>query len=395
MKFNSLCAKDLGNDFKHSPHNLPIYQTSAFEFSSHQESVATFNGEQKGFSYSRYNNPTIEKVAEKIAAMESHNLGIDAFAYLTNSGMSSIHAIVSSVCSNGDVILTQSNLYGGTIELFQKPVQRSGIETIFIDFNSIETVKEVIKSKKIKLIYLESPTNPTLDIVDLKRICDIAKDNNIVTVIDNTLNTPYNLQPFQFGIDYIIHSTTKYLSGHGHCIGGVIIGKESEVKTKIWENIKLLGLNPSPFDAWLLYNGMKTLALRMKVQCDNTRQVSEFLENHPKIRKVNSLYLPSFRHYELAKRLYKNGAGALISFEIINKLDALDNFFKNLKFCKIVPTLGDLDTILLHPASSSHLKVNKAIREKDGIGDNLIRISVGIEDVEDIIADLEAALEQV
>lgn len=393
MEFNSLCAKDLEKSFRYSPHNMPIYQTSAFEFETHDESVSVFNGDQKGFSYSRYNNPTTESVAEKIAALETHGIDIEAYAYLTNSGMSAITAIVNSLCSQGDIILTQNTLYGGTIELFQKPIMRSGIETIFTDFSSLENIRKIIsENPKIKLVYIESPTNPTLEIVDLKGITDLAKQYNIFTVTDNTLNTPYLLQPFKFGIDFIIHSTTKYLSGHGHSTGGVVVGKDKSFKKILWENIKLLGLNPSPFDSWLLYNGLKTLALRMKEQCTNAEIITRFLEEHQKVKRVNSLYLKSFRHAPLVQKQYKNGYGALLSFEIAAESNRISHFFNNLKFCKIVPTLGDLDTILLHPATSSHLKVDKEIREKNGINDNLIRISVGIEDVNDIINDLKNAL---
>lgn len=393
MEFNSLCAKDLEKSFGYNPHNLPIYQTSAFEFETHNESVAVFSGDRKGFSYSRYHNPTIEKVAEKISALETHGLETKAYAYLTNSGMSAINAIVTTLCSRGDVILTQSTLYGGTIELFEKPVSRSGIKTIFTDFTSLENIRKIIAdNNKIKLIYLESPTNPTLDLVDLREVVDLARSHSIYTVVDNTLNTPYLLQPFTFGVDFIIHSTTKYLSGHGFSIGGVVVGKDNQFKNTLWENIKLLGLNPSPFDSWLLYNGIKTLAIRMKEQCSNAEAVSYFLEKHPKVQRVNSLYLKSFRHFALAQKQYKNGFGALLSFEIKTTPNGINQFFDHLKFCKIVPTLGDLDTIVLHPASSSHLKVNKEIREKDGIVDNLVRISVGIENVNDIIADLEYAL---
>jgi methionine-gamma-lyase len=396
LHFDSLCAKDNSKELSHSPHNLPIYQTSAFTYDNHEESVAVFEGKKEGYVYSRYKNPTIDIAANKIAELESFHLKEGAFCYLTNTGMSAITAILYSLCKSGDTILTQKNLYGGTIELLQKPFLKNNITTEYNTFiSSTELIQSIENNPKIKVFYLESPTNPTLDLIDLERVAQIANKYNIKTIVDNTLNTPYLLQPLQWGIDYVIHSTTKFLSGHGNMIGGAILGKKGDLNESIiWENLKLLGLTPSPFDSWLLYNGIKTLAVRMERQSSNAALLSEYLNQHDKIASVNSLSLPNHSSFELAKKMYHNGFVALLSFTLKGPSENVGKFLNNLQFCSIVPTLGDLDTLVLHPATSSHLRVNKKQREESGITDNLIRISVGIENSKDIVEDIRQALQK-
>jgi methionine-gamma-lyase len=394
FRIDSLCAKDNGKEFRHAPHNLPIYQTSAFTYDNHEESVEVFEGRKTGYVYSRYKNPTIDMAAQKLADLESYPQKNAAFCYLTNTGMSAITGIIQSLCQQGDCILTQRNLYGGTIELLEKPFKRNHIQTVYNAFkNENEIIQALETNPSIKIIYLESPTNPTLDVIDLEMVAGIAKKYKIKTIVDNTLNTPYLLQPLQWGIDYVVHSTTKFLSGHGNMIGGAIVGNKGDVNEQlIWENIKLLGLTPSPFDSWLLYNGIKTLALRMEKQSANASLLSHYLQQHDKIEWVNSLSLSQHPSHALIHKMYTQGHVALLSFALKGDAKNVGKFLNALEFCSIVPTLGDLDTLVLHPATSSHLKVDKKQKEQSGITDNLIRISVGIENSKDIVEDIDQAL---
>jgi len=392
-KFGSLCVHELKDKRTTKPHQLPIYATSSFEFENINQGIDIFSGKAEGHVYGRYGNPTIEVVAEKIARLEAFDLDVEAHCILTSSGMSAISTLAMATLKNGDKILTQGNLYGGTTELFVKTLQPFGVETIMTDLKDLNQVESLIKNDpSIRMVYFETPANPSLACVDIEALADIAKRHNRLSAIDNTFCTPYLQQPFRFGVDFIIHSTTKYLNGHGNSIAGAIIGKDiSFMKEKIWQVLKLVGTNCNPWDAWLINNGIKTLELRMDRHCSNAMAIANFLESKDQVLKVNYNGLFSHEDHELAKKQMKD-FGGMLSFELKGGIETGINFMNKIRFCTLAPTLGDVDTLILHPASMSHLNIPKEVRERNGITDGLIRLSVGVENVEDIIGDLEQAM---
>lgn len=394
MKFDSLCIHDAPSNLRTKPQQLPIYATSAFAFESIDDGIAVFKGEQSGHFYSRYANPTIDVVAQKIAALESFGLAEAAEGLMTSSGMAAISTLMIGLLQKGDKILTQGNLYGGTTELFAKTLAPLGIEPIFTDLANLDQVEGTLRAdRNIRMIYFETPANPTLACIDVEGIVEIAKKFQVFSAIDNTFATPFLQTPLSMGVDFVIHSTTKYLNGHGNSTAGIIVSRDKELmKQKIWVAMKLLGTNISPFEAWLTNNGLKTFPLRMRKHCDNAQTIAEWLEKHPKIGKVNYPGLASHEDHELAKYQMRNGFGGMLSFELKGGLAAGISMMNKVNFCSLAPTLGDTETLILHPASMSHLNVPRPLREANGITDGLIRLSVGIEDVADIIADLEQAI---
>lgn len=395
QSFESFCVREHKDTKTTKPHQLPIYATSSFVFEEIEDAIDIFTGKNEGHVYSRYGNPTIDAVANKIAAMEGFGSQTDCYGFLTSSGMSAISTLIYALCNQGDAILTQANIYGGTTELFNKVLSRHGINPIFSKFDTIDVLEnELIKYPEIKLIYLETPSNPTLDCVDLDEISKLAKKYNKLTVIDNTFCTPYLQRPFKHGIDFVIHSTTKYLNGHGNSIAGAIIGHKSEYLSAIKTALKLIGGTCNAWDAWLLNNGLKTLPIRMDKHSSNAMAVAEYLNHHTKIRKVNYLGLSGHPYHAIAQKQMSN-YGGMMSFEIDGDLNATLKFINSLQLCVQAPTLGDVDTLVLHPATSSHLNVDKTMRASFGITDNLVRLSVGIENVNDLIQDIGQGLERI
>ena len=326
--------------------------------------------------------------------MESGDLETPAAALLCSSGMAAIHTLVLSLMKPGDKILTQANLYGGTTELFQKIFAPLQIEPVFCRLKDLEAVEDQLKSDpSIKLIYFETPANPTLECVDMAQLAMLANKYGAKTLADNTFMTPYFQRPFNYGIDFIIHSTTKFLNGHGNCIAGVMLGRDVEfMQTKVWTTMKLSGTNANPFDSWLVYNGMKTLHVRMDRHELNATALAEHLAGHPLVNRVNYLSLTNHPDHLLAKR-QMSGFGAMLSFELKGGLEAGKNFMNAIRIGTLAPTLGDVDTLILHPATMSHLNIPREIRLANGITDGLIRVSVGIEDLQDLISDFDRALE--
>jgi methionine-gamma-lyase len=377
---------------KNPSHVLPIYATSSFDFESIDSAIDIFQGKKEGYVYSRYGNPTIDSVAIKIANLETHGSDIEAKALMTSSGMSAIHTLLTSLLNPGDALLTQGNLYGGTTELLIKVFEPLNIDIHFVDFRQADEVELAINTHgNIKAIYFETPANPTLDCVDISWIVSLARSNDLISIIDNTFPTAYLQQPLLMGADYVLHSTTKYMNGHGTGIAGAIVGSSdrSEWKT-IWTKMKLMGSNANPFDAWLVNNGLKTLALRMERHSSNAMHLANYLDDHKLVNNVNYPGLPSFRDHDIAKKQMRE-FGGMLSFEINGGIDGAVKFLNGLSICSLAPTLGDTETLLLHPATSSHLNVDKGMCEAYGITDGLIRVSVGLEDIDDIIADMEMA----
>ncbi len=395
MRFGSQCVREPKTRMTTKPHILPLYATSSFVFENVNQGIDIFSGKDKGHVYSRYGNPTIDAVAGKIASLEGHGLNADPGALLFSSGMSAILTLILATLKAGDQIMTQANLYGGTTEQFLKILKPNGIEPVFVDLADLNQVEDKLESdKRVKMIYAESPANPTLSCIDLESITDMAHRHQALMAVDNTFPTPYLQQPLSFGVDFIVHSTTKYLNGHGNSLAGSLVVKDKDrLQREIWPVMKLAGTNCNPWDAWLTNTGLKTLGLRMDKHCANAGHVAKFLNAHPKVSKVNYPGLPQHPSYHLAKKQMK-GAGGMLSFEIDGDINQSVRFMEELKFCILAPTLGDVDTLVLHPATMSHINIPREIRLAQGISDNLVRLSVGIEDVEDIIGDLDQALRQ-
>jgi len=382
-------------------HLTPIYASSTYIFDEAEQGMRRFNGEEKGYIYSRWGNPTISEAEEKIAALESFRVAdetgvpIQLKAILHASGMAALSTLMIGTLRSGDKILSHYSLYGGTQELLEKVLPPLGIEVIITDLRDLQKAEDAVKTdSKIKMLYLETPANPTIQCVDLDELTKIAKAFNLIVTVDNTFATPYLQQPFLYGVDFVFHSTTKFLNGHGTAIGGVLIGKDLELMNgHITKVHRLLGGNSNSFDAFLLTQGMKTLEIRMQRHCHNAMEVAGFLEQHPAINKVNYLGLPSHPDYYTASKQMQH-PGAMLSFEMKDGLEAAKNFIDKLQMCIRAVSLGTCDTLLCHPASMTHHGVPKDKREHYGITDGLIRMSVGIENVQDILMDLDQALQK-
>ena len=378
-------------------HLTPIYASSTYVFDKAEQGMRRFSGEEPGYIYSRWGNPSMKEPEDKIAALESFGLTengnpLKLKARLHASGMAAISTLMLGNLKSGDKILSHYSLYGGTQELMNRLLPELGIEAIIVDLRDLNKAEEAFKNDpKIKLLYLETPANPTIQCVDIDALTKLGKKKNLLVAVDNTFATPYLQQPFKYGVDYVVHSTTKFLNGHGTAIGGVLVGKDIERMTTRMEKVhRLLGGNSNSFDAFLLTQGMKTLEIRMEKHCANAMKVAQFLEKNPSISKVNYLGLPSHPDYETAKKQMRH-PGPMLSFEMKGGLEAGKKLIDKLQMCVRAVSLGTTDTLLSHPASMTHYGVPKADREKYGITDGLIRMSVGIEDVEDILSDLEQA----
>lgn len=393
ISFNSLCVHDPEDPRSTRPHQLPIYATSSFDFESIDQGIDIFSGKAQGHVYGRYGNPTIDAVAGKIAQLETHGLDIEAGAILCSSGMAAIAVLMTSLLRSGEKILTQGNLYGGTTELFTKTLAQLGIQTVMTDLKDLEHVEALVRADdSIRMLYFETPANPTLACVDIEALAAIARRHGRHSAIDNTFCTPYLQQPLALGADFVIHSTTKYLNGHGNSIAGAIVGRDPAImRDKVAKTMKLLGANCNAWDAWLTNLGMKTLTLRMDRHCANALALAQFLQQQPAVAKVNYPGLESHPDFALARRQMRN-SGGMLSFELAAGFDAAIACMNQLTFCSLAPTLGDVDTLILHPASSSHLNIPKELRVQNGISDGLVRVSVGIEDLSDLIADFEKGL---
>jgi len=380
-------------------HNTPIYASSTFTFPSAEEGMERFAGTDKTRLYSRWGNPTFTVAEEIIAALESFGImhdddsPLELKALLHASGQGALSTLFLSNLHAGDTILSHLSLYGGTQELMQKVLKEAGIQARLIDMRDLNLVREtILADNSIRLIHLETPANPTIRCVDIEAICSIAREKNIPVSVDNTFATPYLQQPFLHGADFVIHSTTKFLNGHGNAMGGVLLGKDLEfMRTRAWKWYALLGANSNPFDAFLLIQGLRTLELRMERHCHNAMEVAHFLEQHPNVAQVNYNGLPSHPDFAVSNKQMKH-PGALLSFELKGGLDAGKQFINRLQLCTRAVSLGTPDTLLSHPASMSHFGIPAAERRSYGITDGLIRMSVGIENIQDILTDLNQAL---
>lgn len=382
-----------------SSHITPIYATSTFVFDTAEEGMERFASIDKEKVYSRWGNPTFKECEEKIAALEAFGLldengqPLQLKALLHASGQAAMATLFFSTLKAGDKVLSHHSLYGGTFELLHRVLANSGVHPIIADLRDLQQAEDwLAKDPAIKMIHLETPANPTIQCVDIAALTALARQYGKLISVDNTFATPYLQQPFAYGVDFVFHSTTKFLNGHGTAIGGVLLGKDIHfMKTQAWKWHALLGGNANPFDAYLLTQGIKTLELRMERHCHNAMEVAHFLDGHPAIAHVNYTGLPQHPDYHTSARQMRH-PGPMMSFELKGGLEAGKQFINALRMCTRAVSLGTVDTLVSHPASMSHAGVSREDRLLFGIGDGLIRMSVGIENVQDILADLDQAL---
>ena len=369
---------------------MPIYQTSTFIFDSAEQGGRRFALEEAGYIYTRLGNPTTTVLENKIAALEEGEAGI-----ATSSGMGAISSTLWTVLKTGDHVVTDKTLYGCTFALMNHGLTKFGVEVTFVDTSNLDEVKNAMKANT-RVVYLETPANPNLKIVDLEGVCKIAHTNpNTLVIVDNTFATPYMQKPLKLGVDIVVHSATKYLNGHGDVIAGLIVTNK-----ELADQIRFVGLKDmtgavlGPQEAYYIIRGLKTFEIRMERHCKNARAIADFLNKHPKVEKVYYPGLETHPGYEIAKKQMKD-FGAMISFELKGGFEAGKTLLNNLSLCSLAVSLGDTETLIQHPASMTHSPYTKEEREVAGITDGLVRLSVGLENVEDIIADLEQGLEKI
>jgi cystathionine gamma-lyase/cystathionine beta-lyase/cystathionine gamma-lyase/homocysteine desulfhydrase len=357
---------------------VPIYQTSTYA----QEGL----GKHKGFEYARTQNPTRLAVERNLAALEGARFGY-AFA----SGMAAIDATLRLV-KGGEHVVVSDNTYGGTFRLFSRVLTNYGLEFTYVDTTDASNVEAAIK-ENTRMVFVETPTNPVMMVTDLKAVSDVAHAAGARVVCDNTFMSPYLQRPLEFGVDIVVHSTTKYLNGHSDSIGGIVVLNDEKDAEWLQFIQNSAGAILSPFDSWLVLRGTKTLAVRMEQHDATGRQVAAFLEEHPKVRK---LYYPgsvSHRQHELAKR-QQRGFGGMVAFDV-GSLENARTVLESVRLCTLAESLGGVETLISHPATMTHASVLPETRERLGITDGLVRVSVGLEDVEDLIADLDQALSKI
>jgi methionine-gamma-lyase len=368
----------------------PIYQTSTFVFDSAEQGGRRFALEEGGYIYTRLGNPTNTQVEEKVAILE----GADA-SMSTASGIGAVSSALWTALKAGDHIVASETLYGCTFAFLNHGLTRFGVEVTFVDVTDPENVRKAMK-KNTRVVYLETPANPTLKITDIKTISNIAHENeNCLVMVDNTFATPYIQRPLELGADVIIHSATKYLNGHGDVIAGFVVGSQDFINQVRLFGVKdMTGASLSPFDAFLIMRGMKTLEIRMERHCQNAMKVARFLESHDAVDKVYYPGLESFEQYELAKKQMKL-PGAIISFELKGGFEEGKKVINGTHLCKTAVSLGDAESLIQHPASMTHSPYTPEERKAAGISEGLVRLSVGLETCEDIINDLKNALDSI
>jgi methionine-gamma-lyase len=368
---------------------FPIYQTSTIIFENAKQGGNRFAGQEGGFIYSRLGNPSTTYLQEKMASLENCEA-----ALVLSSGMGAIGTVFMTALSNGDHVISDKVIYGCTHSLFEHHLPRFGIEVTFVDMTDVNEVEKALKPNT-KLIYCETPANPTLKIIDLEWMAKFAKEHNLLSVVDNTVATPYLCRPKELGIDVSVHSATKYLNGHGDVIAGVICGDQDFVMKCNLEGQKdITGSVMSPFDAFLINRGLKTLEVRMEKHCSSAMAVAEFLEAHPAVDKVYYPGLKSHANHEIAKKQMNGKYSGLLAFELKGGYEAAETLANSVEVFKLAVSLGDCESLIQHPASMTHSPYSPEDRKAAGIEDGLLRASVGLENIEDIINDLKVNLDK-
>jgi cystathionine gamma-synthase/methionine-gamma-lyase len=372
------------------PTVTPIHPSVTYQYESMDDLDAVFAGTRQGYVYARYGNPTVAALEEAVAALEEGETAL-AFA----SGMAAIHAaLLATGARAGTAVVAAQDIYGATYALLNQLMHSQGVTVRFVDVTDLEAVEAACAELKPVALLVETISNPLLKIADLPALADAAHRHGAALLVDNTFATPCLVRPLSLGTDVVIHSTTKYLGGHGDVLGGVVVASE-ERRAELFEILKMTGANLGPQEAWLVLRGIKTLPLRMRQHFENALAVARWLEEHPRVSRVYYPGLPSHPQHELAKRIFQGqGYGGMVAFDLVGADQRqVFRFFEALRLCIPVTTLGDVYTLVLYPAHSSHRALSPEERARIGIGDGLVRMSVGIEAVEDILSDLEQALE--
>ncbi|MBN1351487.1 PLP-dependent transferase [candidate division KSB1 bacterium] len=395
-------GEDISQDTRIHSHTNAIYQTSTFKFENAEEGAKLFEHKKHGYIYTRLGNPTVMVLEAKMNALEGRNAKLEQpdkvriSSLVFPSGMSAISSTMLALLESGDKLISGEVLYGCTEDLFAKMLPKFNIETTFVDTSDLNAFEKAMRENpNAKLVYFETPTNPTMAITDIRKVTEIARsiNKNIHIIVDNTFATPFLQRPLELGADIVLHSTTKYICGHGTVVGGVVVTSCDDVKDALYKVMVDIGPSPSPFDAWLVNMGLKTLPVRMQRHCQNAMEVATFLENHPAVATVAYPGLKNFKFHQLAKE-QMDDFGGIISFELKGGYQAGKNLMDNVHIFTLAVSLGCVDSLIQHPASMTHATVPKEVRQRVGITDGLVRISVGLEDADDLIRDLDQALKK-
>ncbi len=363
----------------------PIYQTSTFAFENVRHGAALFAGERPGYIYSRMGNPTVRGLEDAVAALEGGFAGLAC-----GSGMAAIHTTLCALLKSGDHVVCSEAVYGPTCTLIEHVLARFGVEHTLVDASDLEAVRRALRPNT-KVVYVETPGNPTLVLCDLDAVCGLAHQHGATVVVDNTFMTPILQQPFRWGADVVVHSLTKFLNGHADVVGGMIVVRDQETYQAFRRVLNQLGGVLPPFESFLVHRGIRTLALRMQRHCDNARKVADFLERHPAVGWVRFPGLKSHPQHGLACR-QMSGPGGMISFELTGGVEAGRRMMNTVKLCGLAVSLGGVESLIQHPASMTHASMGAEERRQAKITDGLVRVSVGVENVDDIVADLDQAL---
>ena len=363
----------------------PIYQTSTFRFKNADHGARCFSGEEKGYIYTRLGNPTLEDLENTLAELENGYAAV-----VTSSGMAAVNNVYLAFLGAGDHMVSHNSVYGPSRGVMEKLYPKLGVESTYVDCTNPENIEKAIRPNS-KLLYLETPANPTMGITDIAKAAEIAHSHGMLVCVDNTFCSPYIQKPLDLGADIVLHSMTKFINGHADIVGGCVVTKTKELFGEVAYVMKNVGFNMDPHQAWLTRRGLKTLAIRIERAQANAQKVAEFLENHPKIEWILYPGLKSHPQYELAKKQMA-GPGSMMSFGVKGGLEAGKTVMDNVHLALLAVSLGGIEALIQHPASMTHSKLSSEERLEAGITDGLVRLSVGIEDADDIIADLDHAL---
>lgn len=383
-KFETNAIRTQLNRTEHLEHSVPIYLTSSFVFEDAEDMRASFAEEKERNIYSRYSNPNSTEFIEKVCQMEGAEAGF-AFA----SGMAAVFSTLAALLDSGDHMISARSIFGSTHSLLTNFFPKWNISHSYFKIDDLDAIEKLI-TPKTKLIYAETPTNPGVDVLDLEALGEIAKRNNLILVVDNCFASPYLQQPIKFGADLVIHSGTKLMDGQGRVLAGVTVGS-AELIDKVYRFARITGPALSPFNAWVLSKSLETLAVRVDRHCENALKLATFLEAHNQVNWVKYPFLKSHPKYAIAKKQMKAG-GCVVAFELKGGLSAGQQFFDSIRLLSLSANLGDSRSIVTHPASTTHSKLSKEERAESGITDGMVRVSVGLEHIDDIIADIRQAL---
>lgn len=392
VHFNTIAVHGAGKPdlSKVKPVSVPIFQSAEFVFDSAEHGAAVMSGQEPGYVYTRLGNPTSQEFEKRIALLEGAEDGV-SFA----SGMAAISASLLAYCRPGDRIISSSPIYGGTFGLFKDLLPKLGIEIVYLPADRIHDELGNHVNAKTKVAYLETPANPTLNIVDLKATISEAKKHNLKVLVDNTFATPCLTRPIDFGADVVIHSATKYICGHGDTIGGVVVANKEDSQAIRTVAFKNLGSTIAPITAWLLARGLQTLPLRVERHCLNAMKIAKFLEKHPKVNRICYPGLESYPGHRIAVQQMKGGFGGVMGIDVAGGREGGKQFQNNLKLCTLAVSLGSVETLVSHPASTTHVSYSEDDLKKVGITPGFVRIAAGLEEPEDVMADIDQALNKI